>query len=117
MEQALAMVPSVQLWLDEIEKLSQAQEGCRAWRDAMFEQGHDLGGARVEGQVKNLRRLLYLLDEFQSREILIRNIARGWVDFPSIMGGREVLLCWEKGQEGILHWREVEDGRQVRKGA
>jgi hypothetical protein len=76
----------------------------------MFEQGHDLGGDQVEGEIKNLNRLLQILNEFKSREILIKDLSRGLVDFPSMMGGREVFLCWEKGQQDIIYWHDLDAG-------
>ena len=107
-EEAQALLPRLEEWLDEVNQLSDQQEACRAWQEAMFEQGHDLGGAQVEGEIKNLNRLLQILNEFKSREILIRDLSRGLVDFPSIMSGREVFLCWEKGQQDIGYWHELD---------
>jgi hypothetical protein len=64
----------------------------------------------VEGEIKNLNRLLQILNEFKSREILIKDLSRGLVDFPSMMGGREVFLCWEKGQQDIIYWHDLDAG-------
>ena len=34
----------------------------------------------------------------------------GLVDFPSMMDGRVVYLCWKLGEPEILFWHEVEEG-------
>jgi hypothetical protein len=101
------MIPRIEEWLAEINTLNLQQEECRIWQQAMFEQGHDLGGTQIEGEVKNLNRLLQLLKEFKEREILIRDLSKGLVDFPSIMGGKEVFLCWESGQSDIIYWHSL----------
>ena len=38
----------------------------------------------------------------------------GLVDFPSMMDGRVVYLCWKLGEPEILHWHEVDAGFQGR---
>jgi hypothetical protein len=34
----------------------------------------------------------------------------GLCDFPSLMEGREVYLCWRLGEPEVLYWHEVHDG-------
>ena len=34
----------------------------------------------------------------------------GLVDFPSLMDGRVVLLCWKLGESEVLHWHELDAG-------
>ena len=51
-----------------------------------------------------------LLGEFQKRDIHIKDIERGLLDFPAIIGGREVFLCWELGEDNIEFWHDLETG-------
>jgi hypothetical protein len=51
-----------------------------------------------------------LLAEFQNREIVIKDLERGLVDFPAIIGGREVFLCWEKDEDDIEFWHDIDTG-------
>jgi hypothetical protein len=51
-----------------------------------------------------------LLAEFESRQIQIKDVERGLVDFPAIIGGREVFLCWERGEDDIEFWHEIDSG-------
>ena len=51
-----------------------------------------------------------VLREFQRREIQIKDIERGLVDFPAIIGGKEVFLCWEQDEEDIEFWHELDAG-------
>ena len=35
---------------------------------------------------------------------------RGLVDFPAILAGREVFLCWEQDEEDIEFWHDLASG-------
>ena len=41
--------------------------------------------------------------------------AVGELEFPCLLDGRTVLLCWWLGDEEILYWREENDKPEVRK--
>lgn len=45
-----------------------------------------------------------------AREIVLRDLDRGLVDFPSIRDGQEVYLCWVDGEPDIGFWHEVDAG-------
>lgn len=44
------------------------------------------------------------------RGIVLRDIDRGLVDFPALIGGREVYLCWELGEDEVAYWHELDAG-------
>jgi hypothetical protein len=50
------------------------------------------------------------LVELQAMEVVLRDLDRGLVDFPSIRDGREVFLCWEEGEEEIGFWHDLDAG-------
>jgi hypothetical protein len=54
------------------------------------------------------------LGELQEREIVLRDLDRGLVDFPHLRDGREVYLCWEEGEETIGFWHEFDAGHAGR---
>jgi hypothetical protein len=37
-------------------------------------------------------------------------LARGLVDFPALLGGKEVFLCWESDEDDIEFWHDLESG-------
>jgi len=43
------------------------------------------------------------------------NFQIGLVDFPSIINGQEVFLCWRSDEEDILYYHEVDTGFAGRK--
>jgi hypothetical protein len=50
------------------------------------------------------------IEEITGRGILIRDLARGLVDFPAFRDGREIYLCWILGEEEIGFWHETNVG-------
>jgi hypothetical protein len=50
------------------------------------------------------------LRELQGMEIVLRDLDRGLVDFPAVLDGREVYLCWEEGEDEVGYWHDVEAG-------
>ena len=70
------------------------------------EPGRQVGEAFLE-----VRRLLGALQE---AGIVVRDIDRGLIDFPTIRDGEEVYLCWELGEDSIDWWHDVEDGYRGR---
>jgi hypothetical protein len=66
------------------------------------EQGRRVGIAFLE-----LRRLI---DTVEQAGIVLRDIDRGLVDFPALIDGREVYLCWELGEEEVAYWHDLEGG-------
>lgn len=43
-----------------------------------------------------------------------RNFSIGIVDFPSIINGEEVLLCWRSEEDDIKYFHRIEDGYSSR---
>ncbi len=41
---------------------------------------------------------------------MLRDIDRGLVDFPALVDGREIYLCWELGEDEVAYWHELESG-------
>ncbi|MBK9097019.1 MAG: DUF2203 domain-containing protein [bacterium] len=43
------------------------------------------------------------------------NFAIGLIDFPAIIDGKEVFLCWRSDEDEILYYHEIEAGFAGRK--
>jgi hypothetical protein len=39
----------------------------------------------------------------------------GYVDFPSVLEGERVLLCWQLGEERVEHWHPPDEGAAGRR--
>jgi hypothetical protein len=76
----------------------------------LTEQGNDIGGETVNNWIRALADMQEVLGEFQRRRIYIKDLERGLIDFPAIMGGKEVFLCWEQDEEEIEFWHDLDTG-------
>lgn len=47
--------------------------------------------------------------------ITLRDIGTGLIDFPALLGGRQVWLCWRLGEEGVDWWHELDTGFSERR--
>lgn len=45
----------------------------------------------------------------------IKDLDIGLIDFPTMYRGREVLLCWKLGEDGIAFWHGTDEGFRGRK--
>ncbi len=55
-------------------------------------------------------RLTELTDELEAIGCELKDFETGLVDFPAVLDGREVYLCWKLGEETIGFWHEVLEG-------
>lgn len=104
------MLPQLRVWLNRLRELRQELERSDKRMNSLMSPGNDLGGDLVNRWVRTLAEMQGLLGEFQRREILIKDLERGLLDFPAIIGGREVFLCWEQDEESVEFWHELETG-------
>jgi len=72
--------------------------------------GADVGGETVNRLVGAIAQFQRILRQFRDRQIQIKDLDRGLVDFPSLREGREVFLCWEKEEDDIEFWHDLESG-------
>lgn len=50
------------------------------------------------------------LAELQAAEIVLRDLDRGLLDFPSLRDGDEIYLCLEDGEDEIGYWHTPDAG-------
>jgi hypothetical protein len=109
-DEARALLPQVQQWLEQLFDLRERLAKDEAVLSPRLTAGEDLGGATVNRQVRLISQLKDVLAQFAKREIQIKDLDRGLIDFPAFIGGREVFLCWEKGEEDIEFWHDLDTG-------
>lgn len=109
-EEANALLPELETMIAELksarDRLTDA-EAHAALAEAAPTNGGGAGGRKVGEAFLAVRGLLA---ELERREIVLRDIDRGLVDFPAIVEGREAYLCWELGEDEIAHWHDLETG-------
>ena len=118
LEEANQLVP----WLEAtFQRLVPAQEELTALQSRLLvlqRQRSSNGASSSQSEVTQVQqeqdrlgqRFEESIREITNQGILVRDVARGLVDFPSIREGREVYLCWIGGEEQIEFWHETDRG-------
>jgi hypothetical protein len=107
-EEARTLLPQVRRWLARLGQLRKDLDRFDKRMAGLM--GNDIGGDTVNQWIRALAEMQEVLAEFQRRQIFIKDVERGLIDFPAIIGGREVFLCWESDEEDIEFWHDLESG-------
>ena len=109
-EEANELLPQIRKWLEQLNRLREELQRHEKRLSGLTEQGNDVGGETVNNWIRALADMQGTLAEFQRREIFIKDIERGLLDFPALIGGKEVFLCWESDEEYVEFWHDLETG-------
>lgn len=109
-DQARALLPRVRHWLERLIELRDKMEKYDRRLGELMAPGVDIGGSVVNAWVRSLVEIKSLLLEFHNRDIQIKDLDRGLVDFPAIIEEKEVFLCWERKEEDIGFWHDLDSG-------
>jgi len=67
--------------------------------------------AQIEEELElDSQRLNDYVEELRSLGVEPKNGLEGLVDFPSLMDGRVVFLCWRLSEAEVLYWHDIEAG-------
>jgi hypothetical protein len=55
------------------------------------------------------------LAEIDSIGVQVKDLDIGLLDFPCLVDGRIILLCWKLGEKSITHWHGTQEGFAGRK--
>jgi len=109
-EEANALLPRLTELLDRLREAKDELTDAEA-HEALAEAAPSNGGGAEGRQVGiaflEVRRLLETIEQ---SGIVLRDIDRGLVDFPALLDGREVYLCWELGEDDVGHWHDLDGG-------
>jgi hypothetical protein len=110
--------------LPEVERILAAlrdqREELIALRDRVVEATPD-DGEPSPGAAEQIRLLRLgmqgLIDQMQAGvarlvdlDITLREISTGLIDFPALMSGRQIWLCWRLGETDVGHWHRIDEG-------
>ncbi len=122
--EAQGLVPQVSRLLREAVALkAEHAEAERAMRLSM-ERIMTMGGmivdreaardvrSRLDGAMSRLREAL---ERVQKLGCVVKDLDIGLVDFPTLLRGVEVYLCWKLGEPAIEFWHGVDEGFAGRK--
>ena len=109
-DEARALLPQIRQWLDLLNRSRQDLDRFDKRLSGLTGQGNDVGGDTVNNWIRTLADMQSVLAEFQRRRIFIKDLSRGLVDFPAIIGGKEAFLCWEQEEDDIEFWHDLDAG-------
>ena len=64
---------------------------------------------------KALQRVKDAVAEIHATGVLVKDLDIGLLDFPCVVSGEIVLLCWKLGENKITHWHSTTEGFAGRK--
>jgi hypothetical protein len=109
-EEARAQLPWVTGQLAAM-RAARARLTDRPTREALLAGSATNGGGQPGKQVgEAFLALQAAAASFDEREIVLRDLDRGLIDFPAIRDGEEVYLCWIDGEPDIAFWHELDAG-------
>jgi hypothetical protein len=109
-EEARELLPQIREWLKHLAQVRTWLEDCERKVQHLLKAGADVGGETANNWVRFAAEFQKLAAEFHKREIQIKDIDRGLIDFPAIIAGREVFLCWEQDEDDIEFWHDLDTG-------
>ena len=66
---------------------------------------------RMQGVIDQMQAGVVRIDELG---VTLRDIESGLIDFPALVTGRQVWLCWRLGEADIAWWHELSTGFEGR---
>ena len=80
-------------------------------REALTEAATTNGGGGPGKQVgEAFLEVRRILGELNEAGIVVRDVDRGLIDFPAVIDGEEVYLCWHLGEDEIAFFHDLEAG-------
>jgi hypothetical protein len=116
--------------LPEVERiliaLRDQREELIALRDRVVDATPDDGETPTTGAAEQIRLLRLgmqgLIDQMQAgvarlvdMDITLRDISAGLIDFPALVTGRPIWLCWRLGEDDVAHWHPHDEGFDSRR--
>jgi hypothetical protein len=124
LDEAQRLLPEVERFLRSAVDARQDYQEAEGVIQAMKERIMLLGGVMVDRdqalEAKTRREqasavLRNAVENVQQLGCLVKDLDSGLVDFPTLLRGVEVYLCWKLGEPGIEYWHGVDEGFRGRK--
>jgi hypothetical protein len=117
-DQATAMLPLVSVIAADISQLSRdllerrrQLEYLMAGRNPHDSDVYHQELVQVQSDLENDgRRLREYVSELRALGVEPANGPDGMVDFPAVLEGRKIALCWKLGEPEVSYWHESEAG-------
>ncbi len=113
-EEANALLPRVKPLLQKLRNAKDLLTDAEA-HEVLSEAAPGNGGGTEGVQVgESFLEVRKLLEALNDAGIVVRDVDRGLIDFPSIIEDNEVYLCWELGEDSVDFWHDLDSGYRGR---
>lgn len=111
LSEAMSMLPKLE---ESFEKIRKEQAVIAKGRDEIEKASSkaDVGGGSTYGPlyIRALERISYHIEQIHDGGVVVKDLESGLCDFPYMMDGRLVYLCWKLGEPDIRWWHETDAG-------
>ena len=110
------LIPLLEGLRDDRTTVAHLQADLLRRRRSNGDEEHAREAADQEDEVlRVVRRMEQAVAQIDGWSITLRDIGSGLVDFPALVSGRQVWLCWRLGEPAIEWWHEVSAGFDSRR--
>ncbi|HUB19531.1 MAG TPA: DUF2203 domain-containing protein [Acidobacteriaceae bacterium] len=119
LDEAQALLPVVESLLDRAAESKKAAEELQEELAALMRRIFTSGGMFIDAAGTRKRRVALealiqrakdAVQEIDAIGVQVKDLEIGLLDFPCLLDGETVLLCWKRGEPRIGFWHRVEDG-------
>lgn len=123
-EEATNMIPRLRRDLERVQHLIGFARAMNREKEMVKAVGYRDDGSLImladyqEAQSKldeSVRELNGIIEAIHSEGVQIKDLERGLVDFPAIIHGQDVLLCWELGEPAVMYYHDLSSGYMGRR--
>ena len=123
LEEARSMIPWLAEQFDKLESAREEENRRQQVTVDAIRMSRSNGKGGMEEEISDSQKAVEeamtqttaLTREITDSGIIVRHIEAGLVDFFSHREGREVFLCWLRGEDDISFWHGVNEGYASRK--
>ena len=123
LEEARSMIPWLAEQFDKLESAREEENRRQQVTVDAIRMSRSNGKGGMEEEISDSQKAVEeamtqttaLTKEITDSGIIVRHIEAGLVDFLSLREGREVFLCWLRGEDDISFWHGVNEGYASRK--
>ncbi len=118
LEEAKQLLPWINQILENLDvKITETKllsEEINDLKNKLLTNGRNVVEDKLDKASRKLKKESSLMEdkvgEVEKLGVLVKQISPILIDFPHLIEGREIYLCWQEGEEDILYWHEISDG-------
>lgn len=119
LDEAQALLPIAESLLNRALEARQAASDLQEEMAALVRRIFTSGGMFIDPAAAQKRKIALealvqrakdSLQELDAIGVQVKDLDTGLLDFPCLLEGETVLLCWKRGEARIDFWHRIEDG-------